>query len=116
MNRKIVVLAALPTAALAVAGILYFTHAFEKAAGASVATPPVPVVTGVVNRHEVPIYLRGVGTVIAYNTDVVRSQIQGQLTEITFTEGQTVKVGDLLAQIDPRPYQAQLDQVTANRV
>ena len=62
-----------------------------------------------------PIYLRGVGTVIAYNTDVVRSQIQGQLAQITFTEGQTVKAGDLLAQIDPRPYQAQLDQVIANR-
>jgi multidrug efflux system membrane fusion protein len=46
---------------------------------------------------------------------MVRSQIQGQLTEITFTEGQTVKVGDLLAQIDPRPYQAQLDQTIANR-
>ena len=52
---------------------------------------------------------------IAYNTDVVRSQIQGQLTQITFTEGQTVQAGDLLAQIDPRPYQAQIDQVTANR-
>ena len=75
----------------------------------------MPVVAGVVSSHEVPLYLRGVGTVIGYNTDVVRSQIQGQLTRITFTEGQTVKAGDLLAQIDPRPYQAQLDQMTANR-
>ncbi len=62
-----------------------------------------------------PIYLRGVGTVIAYNTVIVRSQIQGQITKINFTEGQTVHVGDLLAQIDPRPYQAQLDQYIANR-
>jgi len=59
--------------------------------------------------------LRGIGTVIAYNTDIVRSQIQGQLVQITFTEGQAVKAGDLLAQIDPRPYQAQIEQLTANR-
>jgi membrane fusion protein, multidrug efflux system len=117
MNRKTIVLVALPTAALAIAGALYLTlaHAFVKAPVAPVASPAVPVVAGVVSSHEVPLYLRGVGTVIAYNTDVVRSQIQGQLIQIAFTEGQTVKAGDLLAQIDPRPYQAQLDQVTANR-
>jgi multidrug efflux system membrane fusion protein len=68
-----------------------------------------------VAQHDVPIYLTGVGTVIAYNTVVVHSQIQGQIVSINFTEGQSVKAGDLLAQIDPRPYQAQLDQVTATR-
>ncbi len=67
-----------------------------------------------VAQHDVPIYLTGVGTVIAYNTVVVRSQIQGQIVSINFTEGQAVHTGDLLAQIDPRPYQAQLDQFTAN--
>src|ERR1700686_573639 len=77
--------------------------------------PPVPVVAGKVTSQNVPIYLRGIGTVIAYNSDIVRSQIQGQLTRIAFTEGQTVRAGDLLAQIDPRPYQAQLDQMTATR-
>src|SRR5450756_704328 len=77
--------------------------------------PPVPVVAGTVTSQNVPIYLRGIGTVIAYNTDIVRSQIQGQLTKIAFTEGQAVRAGDLLAQIDPRPYQAQLDQMTATR-
>jgi multidrug efflux system membrane fusion protein len=116
MKRKIMLLASLP-AALAIVSALYFTLAqtVEKPGAAPAAPPAVPVVAGPVMSHEVPLYLRGVGTVIAYNTDVVRSQIQGQLTEITFTEGQTVKAGDLLAQIDPRPYQAQLDQVTANR-
>jgi multidrug efflux system membrane fusion protein len=69
----------------------------------------------VVSSGNVPIYLRGVGTVIAYNTVVVRSQIQGQITQIAFTEGQAVHTGDLLAQIDPRPYQAQIDQLTATR-
>jgi multidrug efflux system membrane fusion protein len=77
--------------------------------------PSVPVIAGSVSEKNVPIYLRGIGTVIAYNTDIVRSQIQGQLTQITFKEGQPVHAGDLLAQIDPRPYQSQLDQVTAAR-
>ena len=77
--------------------------------------PAVPVVTGVVRSSDVPIYLRGVGTVIAYNNVIVRSQITGQIIKIAFTQGQTVKKGDLLAEIDPRPYQAQLDQAIANR-
>ena len=118
MKRKIFVLAALPVAGLAVASVLYFTLARAldgRAAVAPLASPAIPVVAGVVRQHDVPLYLRGVGTVIAYNTDVVRSQIQGQLVQIAFTEGQAVKAGDLLAQIDPRPYQAQLDQMSANR-
>src|SRR5437588_3655114 len=77
--------------------------------------PPVPVIAATVLQHDVPIYLRGVGTVIAYNNVIVRSQITGQLVKIAFTQGQTVKTGDLLAEIDPRPYQAQLDQAIANR-
>jgi multidrug efflux system membrane fusion protein len=68
----------------------------------------------VVTQHDVPIYLTGVGTVIAYNTDIVRAQIQGQIISINFTEGQKVHAGDLLAQIDPRPYQALIDQYTGN--
>jgi membrane fusion protein, multidrug efflux system len=71
---------------------------------APVAAPAVPVVAGTVTSHEVPIYARGVGTVIAYNNVVVRSQITGQLVSINFNQGQTVKKGDLLAEIDPRPY------------
>jgi multidrug efflux system membrane fusion protein len=74
----------------------------------------VPIVAAVVAQHDVPIYLNGVGTVIAYNTDVIRAQIQGQLISINFTEGQTVHAGDLLAQIDSRPYQALIDQYTGN--
>ncbi len=79
------------------------------------AAQPIPVVAGTVESHDVPIYLRGVGTVIAYNNVMIRSQITGQLTSIDFKQGQTVHKGDLLAQIDPRPYQAQLDQAIANR-
>jgi multidrug efflux system membrane fusion protein len=108
--------AALLTAVVAAGGLLYFTHVrpLEKAAAAPAPPPPTSVVGGQVIQHDVPIYLGGVGTVIAYNTDVVRAQIQGQLISINFTEGQTVHAGDLLAQIDPRPYQAQIDQFTGN--
>jgi multidrug efflux system membrane fusion protein len=79
------------------------------------APPAVPVIAGTVLSHDVPMYLRGVGTVVAYNNVVVRSQITGQLVRIAFTQGQTVHKGDLLAEIDARPYRAQLDQATANR-
>jgi membrane fusion protein, multidrug efflux system len=106
------------TLVIAAGGLLYFTyiHPLEKlhAAAAPVPPPAVSVVGGVVAQSDVPIYLSGVGTVIAYNTDIVRAQIQGQLISINFTEGQTVHAGDLLAQIDPRPYQALIDQYTGN--
>jgi membrane fusion protein, multidrug efflux system len=77
--------------------------------------PPISVVAAPVVSHDVPIYLRGIGTVIAYNNVVVRSQITGQIVKIDFVQGQTVKKGDLLAQIDPQPYQAEVDQAIANR-
>jgi multidrug efflux system membrane fusion protein len=115
VKKKVVVSTALLTAVLAAGGLLYFTHtqALEKAAAAP-APPKVPIVAATVAQHDVPIYLSGVGTVIAYNTDVVRAQIQGQIISINFTEGQAVHAGDLLAQIDPRPYQALIDQYVGN--
>jgi membrane fusion protein, multidrug efflux system len=117
MRRKNVVHAVLLIAALAGGGTVAFTHGFgSKIPAPQPSAPrPVPIVAGTVNQHDVAIYLTGVGTVIAYNTDVVRSQIQGQIVSINFTEGQRVRAGDLLAQIDPRPYQAEIDQFTANR-
>ncbi len=116
MKKKVVIPTALLIAALAAGGLLYFTHIrpLEKVAAAPAPPPPAPIVAGTVAQHDVPIYLTGVGTVIAYNTDVVRAQIQGQIISINFTEGQTVHAGDLLAQIDPRPYQALIDQYTGN--
>jgi membrane fusion protein, multidrug efflux system len=113
--KKRIVVPALLIAALAAGGLLYFTHIYplEKVEAAP-TVPTVPIVAGAVTQHDVPIYLSGVGTVIAYNTDIVRAQIQGQIISINFTEGQTVHAGDLLAQIDPRPYQALIDQYTGN--
>jgi multidrug efflux system membrane fusion protein len=118
MRRKIVIPAALLIAVAGIGGGLFLTHTgpFQRPPPPAAAPPPpAPIVAGAVAQHDVPIYLTGVGTVIAYNTVVVRSQIQGQIISINFTEGQTVKTGDLLAQIDPRPYQAQIDQLTATR-
>src|ERR1700704_5849063 len=115
MKKKVVV-PALLIAVLAAGGLLYFMHIrpLEKADATAAPPPPAPIVAGTVAQHDVPIYLSGVGTVIAYNTDVVRAQIQGQIISINFTEGQNVHAGDLLAQIDPRPYQALIDQYTSN--
>src|SRR5258707_14614806 len=116
MKKKVVVPAVLLAAVLA-AGGLYFAHnqALEKASAATpAAPPPAPIVAGTVAQHDVPIYLTGVGTVIAFHADVVRAQIQGQIISINFTEGRTVHAGDLLGQIDPRHSQALIDQCTGN--
>jgi len=78
-------------------------------------TNPVPVVAGIVEKKDVPIFLEGLGTVQAFNTVTVRSRVDGQVVRIAFVEGQDVHPGDLLAQIDPAPFQAQLDQSLAKK-
>src|SRR5216117_3402837 len=74
---------------------------------------PVPVVEGVVATADVPIYLDGLGTVQAFNTVTVHARVDGQLIKVAFTEGQEVKTDDVLAQLDPAPYRAALDQAAA---
>jgi len=115
MRRKPIIVAVLLIVFVAGGGGFALMRGLASKNSAAPAAPPVPIVAGTVAQHDVPIYLTGVGTVVAFNTVVVRSQIQGQLVSINFTEGQNVHAGDLLAQIDPRPYQAQIDQLTANR-
>jgi membrane fusion protein, multidrug efflux system len=86
------------------------------AAPAAVAPPPkVPVEVANAERRDVPVYLQGIGTVQAFNTVTVHSRVDGELMKVAFTEGQDVKVGDLLAQIDPRPFKAQLEQAEAKK-
>ncbi len=75
---------------------------------------PVPVVAGLVERKDVPIFLAGIGTVNAFNSVAVKPREDGQLTDIRFREGQDVKVGDVLAVIDQRPYAAALKQAQAS--
>jgi multidrug efflux system membrane fusion protein len=76
---------------------------------------PVPVLAVPTKRADVPIYLDAVGTVRALNTVTVRAQVDGKLLSVNFDEGQDVKKGDVLAQIDPTTYKAALDQATAKK-
>src|SRR5271163_2969157 len=115
--RKGLVLLTTVLGAAALGAVVYWHHSSAEPTTETAPTPlpeATPVVAGAVQNGPVPIYLRGVGTVIAYNNVVVRSQITGPLIKVSFKQGETVRKGDLLAEIDPRPYQAQLDQVTAN--
>ena len=84
------------------------------------AQPPavqaaIPVEVAAARRRDVPVYLQGLGNVQAFNTVTVRSRVDGELQKIAFVEGQDVTAGDVLAQIDPRPFKAQLDQAIAKK-
>jgi multidrug efflux system membrane fusion protein len=78
--------------------------------------PPAPLVSVAEAKHaDYPIYLESLGQAQAYNTVTVRTRVDGQVMKIAFVEGQIVRAGDLLAQIDPRPFQATLDQAKAKK-
>lgn len=93
--------------------------AAEAGAAGKNATPEpphgIPVTATHVHRRDVPIYLDGLGTVQAFHTVTVRSQIEAQIDKIHFSEGQNVHAGDLLVEMDARSYQAQLDQTLAKK-
>ncbi len=95
-------------------GVAAFAVVHFKSAGEPASPPaaisPVPVVTALVQQRDEPIVLSGLGTVEALNTASIQSQVTGVLEEVDFTEGQTVKRGDILAKIDPRLYEAALAQ------
>jgi multidrug efflux system membrane fusion protein len=75
----------------------------------------IPVLAATAEAKDFPIIVRGIGTVEAFNTVTVKSRVDGNIVQIAFTEGQFVHAGDLLVQIDPRPYQTQLAQAEANK-
>ncbi|MCO5129306.1 MAG: efflux RND transporter periplasmic adaptor subunit [Xanthobacteraceae bacterium] len=79
------------------------------------ASATVPVLAATPRIQDVPVFLDGVGTVRALNTVTVRAQVDGKLVSVKFTEGQDVKAGDVLAEIDPAIYQAQYDQAVAKK-
>src|SRR5436305_8744939 len=113
-----IVLMTICLAALASGGAAYW-HWGTESQGAQAARLParakVSVSVAIVGRQDVPIYLTGLGTVQASFTVGIHSQVDGKLQEVFFTEGQHVKKGDLLAQIDPRLFQAALDQAKAKK-
>ncbi len=82
---------------------------------AAATRPAVPVKIAPVEKADFPVYLTGLGTVQGFNTVLVRTRVDGQIVRIAFKEGQFVKEGDTLVEIDPRPFQAALDQATAKK-
>ena len=87
----------------------------QTAQKAAPRAPAVPVSVAPVEKADFPVYLTGLGTVQGFNTVQVRTRVDGQIDKIAFTEGQMVKQGDLLVEIDPRPFQAALDQAKAKK-
>ncbi len=84
-------------------------------AAAQTATPGIPVTAGTVAAQDVPVFLNGIGTVQAYNMVAIKSRVDGQIIKVDFKEGQDIKTGDPLFQVDPRPFQAALEQAQANK-
>lgn len=91
-------------------GVAWFTHTPATEAAAPAAPAGVAVEVASVTRATVPLYVEGLGNVQAFYTANITARVDGELQSVAFTEGQTVKKGQLLAQIDPRPNQAALDQ------
>lgn len=116
--RKMVVRlgAALLCAAAAVVVVLRSSSAQHPQASSDAnVSAAVPAGVAKAMRQDVPIYVTGVGTVQAYQSVLVRARVDGTLMQVPVTEGQEVKQGDLIAVIDPRPYQAVLDQTIAKK-
>jgi membrane fusion protein, multidrug efflux system len=98
------------------AALVIWWHSFGSeapAARAQTAVPSIPVTAGIVVAKDVPVFLHGIGTAQAYNMVAIKSRVDGQIIKVDFKEGQEVKEGDPLFQIDPRPYQASLEQAQA---
>src|SRR5690242_6462218 len=106
-------------AAIGAAGYLGWDHYARarppQAAQKAPAGNPVPVNIATAQKADFPVYLTGLGTVQGFNTVLVRTRVDGQIDKIAFQEGQAVKQGDLLVEIDPRPFQAALDQAKAKK-
>ena len=124
MAKSLTIRWILPIAALVVLGVIgwrqvHVDHAAQpdsaqkSAAAAHNAAVPVTIVP--VEKADFPVLLTGLGTVQGFNTVVVRTRVDGQIDKIAFKEGDLVKQGDLLVQIDPRPFQAALDQAKAKK-
>jgi multidrug efflux system membrane fusion protein len=112
-TRKIIVISVI-LAAIGIATWRIYVNQTETAvtnkSAAAAANRPTPVLVSLVQQKTVPVYLTALGTVTAYNTVTLHSRVDGQLLKVNFQEGQSVREGQLLLQIDPRPYQATVAQ------
>ena len=114
LRRKLAGYAAIVgVVAMLAGGYVYQRNQNAQRAGADAASPAIPVTIGVATTQDVPAYQRAVGTVQAYNTVTVSSRVDGQIVGVGFIEGQDVKPGDPLFEIDPAPFKASLAQATA---
>src|SRR5947207_2314219 len=123
LKRRITVLMIAAVVIAAVVGVYYMPHWQQTLAavskggrrGGPAASDPIPVLVAAARVADVPVYLDGVGTAKALNTVTVRSQVDGKIVDIYFTEGQEVPKGYVLAKIDPTTYQAAYDQTVAKK-
>ena len=99
---------------IALSGYYLVRRNSQNATATKSATRPaaraIPVVTATAARGSMGVYLNGLGLATAFNTVIVRTRVDGELIKVAFEEGQLVHAGDLIAKIDPRPYQVQLEQ------
>jgi membrane fusion protein, multidrug efflux system len=113
-GRRAPLLVGLVMIAVASGGYLGWRHFANAPSAPAALPPPVPVIAAAVQKQNFPIVLTGIGNVAALNSATVRSMVTEQIISIDFKDGQLVKKGQLLAQLDPSTYQAQLDQAEAN--
>ena len=111
-------------AAIALGGYLGWRHFYDTSAATATAgdatkggqaQAAVPVTVALAKAADFPVYLNGLGTVEPYKTVLVRSRVDGQVISVGFKQGEMVAEGDIIVQIDPRPYQAALDQAVAKK-
>ncbi len=112
-SRRIAYVVAGIAVASVAAAVVFWRHGSTQAARA--APPSVPVVVTEAAQQDVPIYYDALGTVQALNTVAIRAQVNGQIVSVDFRQGQDVRKGDVLARIDPSPFQAAFDQAVAKK-
>src|SRR5689334_19869691 len=116
--RKAAIAASAILAVAAAASVSYVVQ--HPAPAAEAPAPPaaaagVPVTAGTVKAADVPVILNGIGSVQPFNTVTIKSRVDGQIVNVNFAEGQEIKASTPLIQIDPRPFQAALDQALAQK-
>jgi multidrug efflux system membrane fusion protein len=112
----VVLLVGVTAGAVAIGAARQFGWYSSQASVPRAAPPAVPVRAAAVKRQDVPIVLPGLGTVQAFNSVLVKSRVDGQIIKINFTEGQNVRAGDVLVEIDPAPFEATLAQAQATKL